>query len=103
MTKDIYLISVVGFVYRTPHIKTDKEGKQYVCFTIVTNSIKETPRPQFHIRVYDQEMMMMTMTLERNIKICVTGEYQDAVTVIAGCLLISQKIIASQIEIVTVK
>ena len=103
MMEDMRIIQVVGFVHFSPHIKTDKEGRQYVYFTIANTEAQETPRPQFHIRVYDQQMMVWAMKLEKGTKLCVTGEYQDSIAIVAGCLLISQKVIASNIELVTVK
>ncbi len=103
MMETMRLISVAGSVHFSPHIKTDKKGNQYVHFTITTNPHEETPRPQFHIRVYDKEMMLMAMKLQSGTKICVTGEYKDSIAIVAGCLLISQQVIASNIEFVTVK
>lgn len=103
MMEDMRLISVVGSVHFSPHIKTAKDGRQYVHFTIATNSKEETPRPQFHIKVFDQEMMLMAMKLQSGTKICVTGEYKDSIAIVAGCLLISQQVIASNIELVTIK
>lgn len=101
--EDMRLISVAGSVHFSPHIKTTKDGRQYVHFTIVTNSKKETPRPQFHIRVFDKDLMLMAMKLKSGTKLCVTGEYQDSIAIVAGCLLICQQIIASSIEFVQIK
>ncbi len=103
MEDNMRIIQVVGSVHFSPHIKTTKDGRQYVHFTIATNPHEETPRPQFHIRVYDKKMMLMAMKLTRGTKICVTGEYRDSIAIVAGCLLISQQVIASNIEFVTVK
>ena len=47
--------------------------------------------------------MLMAMKLQSGTKICVTGEYKDSIAIVAGCLLISQQVIASNIELVTVK
>lgn len=103
MEDNMRIIQIVGSVHFSPHIKTTKDGRQYVHFTIASNSVQETPRPQFHIRVYDKKMMLMAMKLTRGTKICVTGEYRDSIAIVAGCLLISQQVIASNIEFVTVK
>jgi len=101
--EDMRIISVVGSVHFSPHIKAAKDGRQYVHFTIATNSHEETPRPLFHIKVYDKDMMILAMKLTSGTKICVTGEYKDSIAIIAGCLLISQQIIATSIEFVTIK
>ena len=103
MEENMRIIQVVGSVHFSPHIKTSKDGRQYVHFTIATNPHEETPRPQFHIKVFDQEMMLMAMKLQSGTKICVTGEYKDSIAIVAGCLLISQQIIASSIEFVQIK
>ncbi len=103
MEDNMRIIQVVGSVHFSPHIKTTKDGRQYVHFTIASNSAQETPRPQFHIRVFDKEMMLMAMKLKSGTKLCVTGEYLDSIAIVAGCLLISQQIIASSIEFVQIK
>lgn len=101
--EDMRIIQVVGSVRFSPHIKTAKDGRQYVHFTIASNPAQETPRPQFHIRVFDKDLMLMAMKLKSGTKLCVTGEYQDSIAIVAGCLLICQQIIASSIEFVQIK
>lgn len=97
-------IQVVGYIWLQPRKKRDKEGREFVTFTLTSDPTDtETENVKFHIRVDDPKLISFATHLKSRMKVMVYGEYEDKVSFILGTLLYTQKIKASEIRLVQFK
>lgn len=85
-------------------MKKDKEGKDYVSFTLTSDPAdNETENVKFHIRVEDPKLFALATHLKSKMKVCVCGEYEDKISFVLGSLMYTQKIKAHYIGLVEYK